>query len=30
MKMRFEFLAGTPPDAPQRDAAPVGLLHELL
>jgi hypothetical protein len=29
MKMRFEFPAGTPPDAPQRGAAPVGLLHEL-
>jgi len=29
MKMRFEFPAGTPPDPPQRGAAPVGFLHEL-
>jgi len=29
MKMRFEFPADTPPAAPHRGAAPVGMLHEL-
>jgi len=29
MKMLFEFPAGTPPAAPHRGAAPVGMLHEL-